>query len=449
MREPDGRSLGEDPLGLGRRLRLAFVTEWFPPEPDGVPLWVAEALREQGLNVGVVTGVPHYPSGIPSPGYKRSSWGVERARGFATLRVPEYSSHDTSAIRRIATLGSFAVSSALLATRAVGQADVTLVYSSPATSALAAMTARFRYDTPYVLFVQDLWPDSIFATGFFRGRVAKLLARPPSRRLSMPPIGGRVYICVITPGMVRLLVERGVPQEKVSLVYNWVDEQVFKPTTRSGTLRSELGIDATHLLPSLRAILERRRDSWHGSKRWRSSICMMRISSFLAMEPNVSHSRPRPKSSGVQSSVHFVDSVPLADVPGLSADADVSIISLADDPLFQSTMPSKVQAAFAMAQPVIASCDGDVGEVVRESGAGWVARPDDPLSIARQISAARSVGSAERRRRGELGRHYCVNMAREIGSRRRADGLRSAVLDHRAPQGTTSSRGTRNGSDFA
>ena len=155
-----------------KKTKAVLVTQWFPPEPDGAPLWIAEALRDQGIDVGVVTGVPHYPTGVPATGYKGTDWKRDTARGFRILRVPEYPSHDTSAIRRIATFGSFAISSAALASRTIGRADVTLVYSSPATSALPAMVARARYGTPYVLLIQDLWPDSIFATGFLNGALA-------------------------------------------------------------------------------------------------------------------------------------------------------------------------------------------------------------------------------------------------------------------------------------
>ena len=124
---------------------------------------------------------------------------------------------------------------------------------------------------------------------------------------------------------------------------------------------------------------------------------------------------------------------PGSEVPVLAADADVSIVSLADRPLFEITMPSKVQACLAMASPIIASCAGDVAEVVRESGAGWVARPEDPASIADAIRAAHAAGPDERSRRGEFGyRYYMENMSREIGSRRLAEILRTAALDRRA-----------------
>ena len=39
-------------------IRLAYVTEWFPPEPSRAWFWVAEALRDVGFDIGIVTGSP-------------------------------------------------------------------------------------------------------------------------------------------------------------------------------------------------------------------------------------------------------------------------------------------------------------------------------------------------------------------------------------------------------
>lgn len=112
------------------------------------------------------------------------------------------------------------------------------------------------------------------------------------------------------------------------------------------------------------------------------------------------------------------------------ADADVSVVSLADRPLFRVTMPSKLQAALAMGSPVIASCAGDVADVVQRSGAGWVAKPEDPASIADAVRAAAYAGPDHRSESGGQGaRFYQERMSRRVGSALLADVLDAAVED--------------------
>lgn len=429
-----GPAAGQD-AALHRQpvVRVAYVTQWFYPEPDGAPLWIAEALRDRGLEVGVVTGVPHYPSGVPEDGHRGTDFRFGTAKGFRVLRVPEYPSHDTSTIRRIATFGSFAVSSAALASRSVGRADVTLVYSSPATSALPAMVARERYGTPYVLFVQDLWPDTIFATGFLnRGPVRTVAERAVSAFVNAS-YRSASHICVITPGMRRALIARGVPEGKVSVVFNWVDETMLKPAPPAGTLRRRLGL-ADESFVAMFAGNAGEAQALHS---W--IMAMGRLTDLkdvhlvlLGGGTQLEDLREQAASIGVAEHVHFLEPVPAARVPALAADADVSVVSLADRPLFEMTMPSKVQACLAMASPIIASCAGDVAEVVWEAGAGWVARPEDPASIAEAIRTSYVAGPGERSRRGQNGyRYFLGTMSQEIGSRRLAEILRTAAQDRR------------------
>ena len=112
-------------------------------------------------------------------------------------------------------------------------------------------------------------------------------------------------------------------------------------------------------------------------------------------------------------SVHFVDPVPVTDVSEMVADADVSVFSLADEPLFHITMPSKTQAALAQGKAVICSAPGETSEVIRAAGAGWPAAPANAESIAQAIREARLSGPEETARRGEAGRiYYMANMSR-------------------------------------
>ena len=415
-------------------IRLAYVTEWFPPEPSRAWFWVAEALRDVGFEIGIVTGSPYYPGSRVLEGYRARDWRVETCEGFRVLRVPEFPSHDSSAIRRIASYSSFAASSALLATPAIRRADVSLVFMSPASSALAAMTARVGSGTPYVLHVHDLWPDSIFATGFLTTPLVRAVTEPAVNAFVQASYHGAAHICAITPGIRRAIIERGVPAEKVTLVYNWADESTLRPVPGNGWLRSRLGVSADAFVALYAGNLGEAQalTPWIAAMARLPDLPDVHLV-FMGDGTQYQALRSHAAASGLDGRIHFIGSVTPADVAPIVADADASVVSLADRALFRVTLPSKVQASLAMASPLIASVTGDAAEVISAADAGWVARPEDPGSIAAAVRAAHSAGAAERTRRGRSGYdYYQANMARRFGAERLASVLIQAANTRRS-----------------
>jgi len=133
-------------------------------------------------------------------------------------------------------------------------------------------------------------------------------------------------------------------------------------------------------------------------------------------------------------SVHFHPQVPIDEVSEVVADADASILSLTDTPLFHITMPSKTQAALAQGKAIISSAPGETSQEIRRANAGWIATPDDPVSIADAILAARAASPEERRKRGENGRaYYATKMSRDVGAAKLAEILRAAAGQGRRP----------------
>ena len=223
---PDGSAAAQEPdapamLPAGR---VALVSQYFPPEVYPQTLWVAEAIRGAGFDVHISTSVPNYPTGEVLPGYSAFRGGHESLHGFRVTRAPVYPSHDHRAMGRIANYVSFAAGSAWAGRHVLATADVTLVWATPATVGLPALVAALRKGTPYVLWVQDLWPDSVFATQYLTNPVVRRAAEAGLNPLLRALYTKAAHVLAITPGMRRTLIERGVPESKTSVVYNWVDE---------------------------------------------------------------------------------------------------------------------------------------------------------------------------------------------------------------------------------
>jgi glycosyltransferase involved in cell wall biosynthesis len=411
----------------GALLKVAYVTQWFAPEPGNVPLWIALAMRRQGLDVGVVTAVPNYPAGKTYPGYPAWRRTREMVEGFAVVRSPVYPSHGRSAAGRIVNLVSYAVSSSHFGRTTLKSADVALVYSSPATAAVAAMRARRRWGLPYVLLVLDLWPDSVFASGFLARGWARRAAERALRSFTQRAYDRAAHVAVTAPGMRELLIERGVPAAKISVIYNWVDELVMRPAEADEALRPRLGLTGQFILMYA---------GNHGAAQ--GLDVAIRAMDRLRADPRVhlvlvgdgsEKTALRDLAERLKlSSVHFVDRVDADRIPGLMAAADLQLVSLADEALFRITMPSKVQSIMACAQPILLSAGGDAARAVETAGAGLTCRPGDPEALAIAIERAAGLPSTALAAMGRAGQeYYRAHLSEAVNSRALAEALRSAA----------------------
>ncbi|WP_322920493.1 glycosyltransferase family 4 protein [Nocardioides renjunii] len=398
------------------RLRVAFVCQWYPPEPAEVPRGIATALAEAGCDVTVLTGVPNYPTGAVAAGYSARRSSREVLDGLPVRRTPLYPSHDRSAVRRLANYASWALSSAVLGQALLRTSSVALVYSSPATAALPAMVARRLWGTPYVLLVQDVWPDSVFASGFLTGVAGRLARRVLNVFVDLTYRGAH-HVAVTSPGMVDLLAARGVPRDKLSVVHNWVQEgptaDVPPETVRRVRASWGVGEDDFVLM--------------YAGNHGRAQALEPVVEAFAEMTAEddchlvlVGDGVTRPglvERYGAHRRIRFVDPVPQAEVAALVQASDAQLVSLADEALFAVTMPSKVQSILAAGLPLVVSARGDSAEVVTSARAGLAVAPGDRPGLRDAVRRLAATDRDERRTMGRRGREwYDAHMSRRVGS---------------------------------
>lgn len=408
---------------------VTLVSQWYPPEPIEIPRNIAISLTLYGHKVSVLTGVPNYPTGEVAVGHRAFERKTEQMDGLVVCRTPLYPSHDSNAIRRIANYASWAVSASILGQRPLRKAGAALVYSSPATAALPAMVARRLWGTPYILLIQDVWPDSIFASGFLPGAVGCVI-RAIVNRFVQRSYALADHVVVISPGMGDLLTKRGVAQDKLSVIYNWVPEEDQEElpgplVLPRESLASQVGVsDATRIF--LYA-------GNHGHAQALDSLVRAFLDDLTAPAHLVMVGEGVAKDhlvtlAGGHPRVHFLDAVDRTAAALLLAEADISVISLADEPLFAVTVPSKVQSGLASAIPMLVIARGDAASVVVDSGAGAAATPgnvDEIIEAVRTLTGATGSELAAMGLRGlDL---YQSQMSRAVGAARLSNLLTRAA----------------------
>jgi colanic acid biosynthesis glycosyl transferase WcaI len=392
-----------------RRPRIIMLTQWFDPEPTFKGRLFAEALEARGFDVEVITGFPNYPGGKLYPGFRIRPIQRERIGHVEVTRLPLYPSHDQNRLGRITNYVSFFLSACLYLLLGARRADIAYVYHPPVTVGCAAAIARFFRRTPTVIDIQDLWPDTLKATGMIQnqrlldliGRVCRWLYRQVE------------HIVVLSPGFRDVLIARGVPAAKISVIYNWADEEAVSSSNQPVPLALTEGerfrvmfagnMGRAQALKSVLAAADLLR-----TRAPHVEICLMGGGVEVpALRKQVSESH--------LSNVRFLPQVPMSEVGAFLNAADCLLVHLRDDPLFSITIPSKTQAYLAAGKPIIMAVRGDAADLVREGG-GLVVPPEDPGALAHAIAdlAGRpvdqivSMGCAAKR-------HYDEHLSLEKG----------------------------------
>ncbi len=405
-------------------MRITLVSQWFDPEVGSaaIPGSIVRSLSGRGHTVEVVTGFPNYPHGRLYDGYRVRPLAREMVRGVRVHRVALYPSHDRSAARRILNFLSFMVTSSTIGAVIARRSQVTLVYSTPGTVGMVGIVLRRLLGRPFVLYVQDVWPDTVTATGMLPGRLSKPAAWI-LHRFCNQVYRSAARIAVISPGMKDLLVARGVPAEKVEVIYNWIDEDVFRVvpgerrTDRFEVMYAGNIGEAQGLEVAVEAVAKLGPDSGVVLRLVGDGVAADRLAS-LASE------------LGVADQVRFEGGRDLALMSETMASAHVQLVCLKDDPLFHITMPSKIQAILACGRPLLACAPGDAGALADRSGAGFAVPPGDPGALADAIAKARDLGEEALEEMGARGRaFYEGHLCASVGSARLERALSAAVSD--------------------
>jgi glycosyltransferase involved in cell wall biosynthesis len=359
-----------------KKPRVLLLTQWFDPEPTLKGMVLARELVRQGFEVEVLTGFPNYPGGKVYPGYRIRWRQRELIDGVQITRVPLYPSHDQSAVKRVLNYASFAISATLHGVFLAKRANVVYAYHPPLTVGVAAALIKLFRRVPVVYDIQDMWPDTLRATGMLTNatalRVVASVCQWVYRRMDA--------IVVLSPGFRRLLLERGVPPAKLSVIYNWADEAALAEPV-GGVPAAFPGAGQFRILfagnmgkaQALDTVLEAAAlQQQRGSR-----VC------WVMLGAGIEAARLQAKAAQMAlRNVVFLPPVPMTEVGAYLQAADALLVHLRKDPLFEITIPSKTQAYMAVGKPLLMAVDGDAAELVRASGGGVVAESENAEALA-------------------------------------------------------------------
>ena len=226
-------------------MKILFLTDNFPPEVNAPATRTLEHCKEwvkSGHEVTVITCFPNYPTGIVYPGYKNSLYKVEQIEGMKVIRVWSYMAANKGFIKRIADFVSFSVTSFIAGL--FQKCDIIVATSPQFFTALSGRTLHFFKHKPWVMEVRDLWPDSIKAVGAMK-------ESPVLKYFSMEEkwcYKSAEKIVVVTNSFKREIIKMGIPAEKIYVVKNGANTELFRPQAKCEELLCKYKMEGKRVL---------------------------------------------------------------------------------------------------------------------------------------------------------------------------------------------------------
>ena len=383
-------------------MRILIVTQYFWPENFRIND-VALGLRERGHEVTVYTGKPNYPDGRIFPGYGLLTRSRDSYQGIPVIRVPLVPRGAGGRLRLALNYLSFALLASLLApARCRGGFDVILVYEpSPITIGIPAIVLGVLKKAPLLLWVQDLWPESLSATAAVRSpwvlKVVERVVRGIYRRCARILVQSRAFAEPIT----RL----GIDARRIVYLPNSA-EALYRPTQAADAVAqaSELPAGFRVMFAGNIGAAQDFETIVSAAERLKSlPDIQWLIIGDGRMLPWVTSEVAR---RGLQHTVHLLGRHPVEAMPGFFACADAMLVTLKRDPIFAMTIPTKLQSYLASARPIIAALDGEGARIVAEAQAGLACPPENPAALAETVLAMQRLTPDARAAMALRGRTY-------------------------------------------
>jgi colanic acid biosynthesis glycosyl transferase WcaI len=390
--------------------RVTVLTQWYEPEPAYRGQEFASGLVAMGYDVDVVTGFPNYPGGKVYDGYRIRPVHVEFIDNIRITRLPLYPSHDSSKVGRILNYATFMLSAFLYLLLRRRRVQAVYVYHPPITVGFAATLAKFFRRYAIILEIQDLWPDTLGATGMIQNQyILKAVSRACDWVYALSE-----HIVTQSNGFTKRLIERGVDAKKVSTILGWAQQDVLLASASnkiSGFRKDdELRIVFAGNMGKAQAL-----DVVLQAAARLAVSCPGATFYLIGDGAERSYLSSKAACENLQN-VIFLSRVQLNKIGAYLSRADILLVNLRDDPLFEITIPSKTQAYLSFGKPIIVAVKGEAAELISAAGAGIAVEPENPRALEAAVLEFSKMNTRQREEMGQLGRHYYdTHLSRDIG----------------------------------
>lgn len=411
-------------------MKIIIVSHYFWPEPFIINDLVHH-LSKNGHKITVLTGKPNYPDGQVYDGYQAEGLQHEYFHQYIDVfRVPLHSRGSASSIDLVRNYLSFVWSGLRYFPRIIKNRDVDaiLVFApSPITSAIPAIFLKWMKKAHLAVWIQDLWPESLAATGHIRNPFLLCLVS--------------VLVKIIYRFSDTLLIQSQAFYEPVRKMAS-SEKIVYYPNSIDTAIATTDNNDP--LCPDLLELLESNFCLVFAGNIGKAQAVEMiieaakRLKDFLNFKLVLVGSGSMLDWVKEQKTLHALDNLVLAGrypmnlMPQIYKHASGLLVTLKDDEIFSYTIPSKVQTYLAAGKPIIASLNGEGARIINEAGAGLSCPAEDVEVLVDCIKQLYKMPLEQRQQMGQRGYAYFMKHYEMSGQAKR---LVEILIDRVASSG--------------
>ncbi len=391
-------------------MKILYVSQYFPPEMGAPAARAAELAQywvQDGHEVTVLTGFPNHPTGVVPAEYRSKIRRLvmrENLDGVNVVRTWLFPFPNRKAYERIVNYSSFCASASTTG-MFVSRPDVLIATSPQLLVGLSGWWLARAKGVPFVFEVRDLWPESLAAVGM--GNSNSLLNR------SLGSVARFLYkrsehIVVVTPAFKDYLIQNWrLSPEKISIVENGVESDLFSPRVNNADLRTELGGEGKFVVAYIGTMgmahgLETLVAAAAELQRTAPHVLFLMVGEGSDKERVINLAR----SQGL-SNMRFVGQQPREKIPDFISVSDACLVLLKKSELFKTVIPTKMLEFMSCARPVILGVDGQARKIMDQAGAGIYVEPENAAALI-QVITQLAANPLLRETLGRNGRRHIV-----------------------------------------
>lgn len=386
---------------MSPELRILYLSQYFPPEMGAPSARVFELSRrwvKNGAIVTVLTGFPNHPTGIIPDEYKGYRFLQEEKDSINIIRTYVYATPNKGFFKRIISYISFAVSSIVLGTRKSGKQDLIIATSPQFFVGIAGYIISRLKRIPFIFEIRDLWPESIVQLGLLKNRVIiKIL-----EWIELFLYKKAAHIISVTDSYVEFLVKKGINRNKISIIKNGVDLDLFQLKGNQEALKKKYNLENKIVVSYIGTL---------GMSHALDKVCEtaqffedQNVEFLLVGEGAEKQNLKNIINHTHIKNVKFVDQIPKEKLPEYYELSDIILVTLKALPLFKKVIPSKIFEIMSMGRPIVLGVDGEARNIVEDAEAGIFSKPEDVLDLREKITFM--LDNKKRAHYGNNGRKY-------------------------------------------
>jgi len=365
--------------------KILIVTECFYPEEFKIND-LALAWKSKGYAVGVLTLVPTYPLGKVFPNFKNRLFQKDEYQGINVYRMYAVTGYRDSTFRKIFKYINFMILGSINAVSLGRKYDYVFGFNlGPLTDMLPAVVIRKLYKKPIMLWVQDVWPDSVYAYGFKKTKILTsmldIFVKFVHRNINAIAISSKGFESKLKPYIKKDMSFNYAP--------NWADDldMDMEPVILSKNQKIHFTFAGNvGKVQNLENII--------------NAFCLLAENYHDRAQLNIigdgSNLLNLKKLANNNSNIVFHGKQAREDMVRFYKASDFLIVSLINEPIFSVTVPAKTQTYIAAKKPILAIINGDVSDIVKDNNLGVCADPSNVNLIKEAFERCIDMPESER-----------------------------------------------------